>query len=226
MRGTGTAFIGPMGSNKSSTLISKLTGAEKVGLPVFAFKSIKDTRSADGYIETRSGQRYHCKGIRNLVEVWDHFPLRDAPAVIGISECQFFNEEPKKDAEQIENLLALGNTVFIEGLNQDHFGRPMGVVPYLLSMMDYIVVLKANCMKCGGIEIATKTFKHSRGAPEQDSLSEEVGDIGGVYEPMCPSCWQQSWDTKDEYLGYPHRRPEQWAAYDKWPNEEVKDQKS
>ncbi|MER3123034.1 hypothetical protein ABQG71_17875 [Bacillus altitudinis] len=66
--------------------------------------------------------------------------------VVCIDEVQFF---PDQMITHIEKLIEQGKKVFVAGLDMDRYGKPFGIVPYLMAKADHVTKHHAVCAFCG-----------------------------------------------------------------------------
>ncbi len=167
-----TVITGPMGAGKTTLLIGKIRGLRAIGHKVDCYKPKLDTRSK--YIEARGGNKIECKEIESLseIDVDNKF--------IAISEFHMFLNEEEDD---IVLFFQETQNVIVDGIKCRHDGYPFKAMSIALALADDIVFLKANCMACQKMGIATKTLRKIH-----DDRDIVIGDLGTEYITVCPEC--------------------------------------
>jgi thymidine kinase len=170
-------IIGCMSAGKSSELIRRIERARLAYLPTIIFRPATDTRSKPNKVESRNGlasQAIVVESPRDMLR------YSSQAVVIGIDECQFFDEEGIVEVVQL--LLRQKKKVIASGLDLDYRGKPFGAVPYLLALADRVDKLLAVCRKCGS-DFACRTQR-----VVQSSEQILVGD--SQYEARCIHCFE------------------------------------
>lgn len=169
-------IIGCMSAGKSSELIRRIERARLAYLPTIIFRSATDTRSKPNHVESRNGlasQAIVVDSARDMLK------YSTQAVVIGIDECQFFDEDL---VDVVQLLLRQKKKVIASGLDLDYRGKPFGSVPYLLALADRVDKLLAVCRKCGS-DFACRTQR-----VVQSSEQILVGD--SQYEARCIHCFE------------------------------------
>lgn len=182
-----TVIHGPMFSGKSTRLVSLARANIIAGRDVVGFKPSNDTRCSGDSISTHDEIKFPAFVV-DKDKPQDCFDKIRAAGhmvdVLAFDEAQFFAKEPMEAL--IKRMVCnWGYDVIIAGLSQDSSGNPFGAMPYLLAVADEIITLKAVCVKCKFINMATRTFRKDR--------STEQIVVGGaeIYEPRCFTCWEE-----------------------------------
>ena len=81
--------------------------------------------------------------------------------------------------EHIERLIEQGKKVFAAGLDMDRYGKPFGIVPYLMAKADHVIKHHAVCVFCG--EDAWVSLEVSNDSNTQVK-------VGNDYKPACRQC--------------------------------------
>lgn len=187
MTGKTKAIVGMMFAGKTTMLQNLYTAYDRVEkfYPV-AFKPATDNRFRKGKITSHDYNYIHAIEVGEAQEIQDEY-IRCKEAkdispelkyIVFIDEAQFFGEEI---IEVIKFLNKNGVDVICSGLNLDRFGKPFGIMPYIMAVADEVVYLKAIC-SCGN-EAYVSYGKRV--------LTAEQVAIGGKeeYEPLCKTCF-------------------------------------
>jgi len=181
-----TVITGPMWSGKTSKLISIAKSNLIAGNKIAVYKPSNDDRYSVEGIATHDGREIPAGMLdrHNPDKLWFNgfYATKYSPdRVLFFDECQFFNTD--KFCWLIRKLL--DRDIICAGLANDFQGFPFGPMPYLLSVADCIVSLKAVCVKCRKIDTATRTFRTTN-----DTRQTVVGGAD-MYEPRCFDCWKK-----------------------------------
>jgi thymidine kinase len=177
--------VGGMFAEKSTNLIRKGKRQIYAGKKVVFLKPAIDNRYAEDAVVTHDGVSYKAIPVffdYDLNYVDDITPTSSHPAireadVVCIDEIQFF---PPLIIQYIEELLYAGKDVYCAGLDMDRFGKPFGVVPYLMAKAEVVTKHHAVCKFCG--EDAWVTI----GTDELQNDNQV--NVGNDYIPACRSC--------------------------------------
>lgn len=179
--------VGGMFAEKSTNLIRKGKRQIYSGKKVVFLKPAIDGRYSDNAVVTHDGIEH--KAIN--VKIFSGFPVGDKPQlqqlsrlvkvrsadVVCIDEIQFF---PEAILPMIEELLYQGKDVYCAGLDMDRFGKPFGIVPYLMAKAEVVTKHHAVCNFCGDDAWVSVG---------KDSLvNTEQVNIGNEYTPACRTC--------------------------------------
>lgn len=169
-------IVGCMSAGKSSELIRRIERARLAYLPTITFRPATDTRSKPNFVESRNGlasQAIVVEGPREMLK------YSSQAVVIGIDECQFFNDEV---IDVVQTLLRQKKKLIASGLDLDYRGKPFGPVPELLAIADRVDKLLAVCRKCGSdFACRTQRVVHS---------SEQILVGDAQYEARCLNCFE------------------------------------
>jgi thymidine kinase len=169
-------IVGCMSAGKSSELIRRIERARLAYLPTIIVRPAMDTRSKPNCVESRNGmasQAITAQASRDILKYSSH------AVVIGIDECQFFDENL---IEVVQALLRQKKKIIASGLDLDYRGIPFGSVPTLLAMADRVDKLLAVCRKCGS-DFACRTQRLV-------NSSEQILVGDGEYEARCIHCFE------------------------------------
>jgi len=169
-------IVGCMSAGKSSELIRRIERARLAYLPTITFRSATDTRSKPDAVESRNGLTSQAIVVDTAKDI---LMYSSQAVVIGIDECQFFDESL---IEVVQTLLRQKKKVIVSGLDLDYRGLPFGCVPHLLTLADRVDKLLAVCRKCGS-DFACRTQR-----VVQSNEQILVGD--SQYEARCIHCFE------------------------------------
>lgn len=169
-------IVGCMSAGKSTELIRRIERARLAYLPTIIVRPITDTRSKPNQVESRNGLSSTAIVVENAKDI---LLYSSHAVVIGIDECQFFNNEI---ISVVQTLLRQKKKVIVSGLDLDYKGDTFGPVPNLMAMADRVDKLLAVCRKCGS-EFASRT---QRLVNSDEQIL--VGDC--EYEARCIHCFE------------------------------------
>lgn len=179
------SITGPMFCGKSEELIRRLTRHLIAGRWVSSFKPFIEDRYSKDHIVSHSDLRIPAYRAKSSDEISTYIRnLKGAPNVIGIDECQFFDEGI---VPLVYDLANKGRIVILSYLDQDYRGEPFKFqnsqknVGELLALSDSIVKLHSICVykfsdghTCG--KEATRSQRLINGMPDHyDGLTIAVG---------------------------------------------------
>ncbi len=180
-------ICGSMFSGKTEELMRRLKRAEYARQRVLVIKNQIDNRksltcivSHDGRTRTAHPVNNCSLSIQSVVDL-----AADQFDVIGIDEVQFFPEEIVK---VIAQLVDMGKRVIAAGLDLDFRGEPFGVIPYVLSMADEVLKLKAICVVC--TQDAHHTQRLIDGNPARYDDPIILVGAQNFYEARCRDCFK------------------------------------
>jgi len=189
MSGRLEIYMGPMFSGKSSRLIHKLCTLADVGFRVLYINHSDDNRytCGDNIVSTHSSQ-YH--GLSKYIKSLKISSLKDVEIhnyeVIGVDECQFFDDLVPVVSKWVEQD---HKYVICVGLDGDAFKHPFGHLLELIPYADVAEKMTAMCHSC--LEDAKKCgFSSLSNAPFTRRLDSEFSSqklIGGAdkYIAVC-----------------------------------------
>jgi len=162
-------ILGSMFSGKSTTLIKKTEGFQKIGKKCLLVNHVLDSRVSGNYV--RSHDEIALEAIKT-----DDLATLDVENfnVILIDEGQFF----KNLKTEVEKMLEQKLTVIVAGLNGDFNMNKFGEMSGLVPIADNIIYLQATCYNCGENASFTKRL----------SSEEEVVSVNSSYAPSCRKC--------------------------------------
>jgi len=162
-------IMGSMYSGKSTKLIQKTEGFQKIGKRCLLVNHVLDSRVSGNYV--RSHDEIALEAIKT-----DDLATLDVKNfdVILIDEGQFF----KNLKTEIEKMLEQKFTVIVAGLHSDFNMNKFGEMIELIPLADIIIYLQANCYNCD--EKASFTKRLSR--------EEQVVSVNSSYAPSCRKC--------------------------------------
>ena len=137
-------ICGSMFSGKTEELIRRLKRAKIANQKIQIFKPSLDSRNNE-YIESHDKNRIKSLTVKASYDVYDIGKDFD---VIGIDEVQFFDDEIVSVCNSMANN---GVRVIAAGLDMDYLGNPLGPMPNLMAIAEYVTKVHAICSKTGNI---------------------------------------------------------------------------
>jgi thymidine kinase len=187
--GSAEAWVGPMFSGKSTSLIARATRFADVGYNTCYITHTNDerlTESGDGTVTTHnSGFVKLSKKIKSFkVSSLNEINLENFD-VIAVDEFQFF----KNTVDPIRNLIInLNKRVLIGSLDLDYLLRPFGEINQLFGFCDdNIHRMPAICVKCHPNE--TKDAWYTLKLTTDTSQIDPGGS--DKYIPVCMKCYKK-----------------------------------
>lgn len=201
-----TLIFGTMGSGKTAELLLIINKLQENNsrLPIgsklrfMVFKPIIETRSDKTTIVSRNGQRFDdVIAVSNLLELAPEIS-KNAPDVIIIDECQFFEtgigNDPWHFTELIRELLTAGKRVILCGLIQNCYGGKFEILSSLCPEADEILNPHTTCSCCDNIASRSQRLQIGYPTPITDPifLVDDFDNhyLGYSYEPRCNDCWE------------------------------------
>ena len=135
-------ICGSMFSGKTEELIRRLKRAKIANQKIQIFKPSLDSRNNE-YIESHDKNRIKSLTVKTSYDVYDIGKDFD---VIGIDEVQFFDDEIVSVCNSLANN---GVRVIAAGLDMDYLGNPLGPMPKLMAIAEYVTKVHAVCTKTG-----------------------------------------------------------------------------
>lgn len=185
-----TVICGSMASGKSDEFIRTCRRHIVAGQDIIIFKHAWDNRILHHqnydptlYVSSRSGSIINCQAIMSITDM-QNIINNNPYSIIAIDEAQFFNKEDL--LKFVHELLTLGKTVIIAGLELDFRGETFGAMGELLAQADEVIKLKAICSVCKQDKFCiTQRLINGQPAHYDDPLIM-VGE--SAYEPRCRDC--------------------------------------
>ncbi|MDY7043603.1 thymidine kinase [Virgibacillus sp. M23] len=182
---------GTMNSSKSMNLIASVHNYESKGDKVVVIKPSLDTRSANGFIESRVGTKTECIDISLkdsiLTCVKTEMDKKGSISCVFVDECQFLTQEQAFELISIADTMRI--PVIAYGLRTDFRGILFVASNVLLSHADKIEEIKTVCHVKGCKRKAMYNQRVVNGKPVFKGDSILVGDtISNTnirYEPKC-----------------------------------------
>lgn len=165
-------IIGPMFSEKSTTLYRKINQFKSIGMKVLVINNKKDTR-CDDEIKTHNNSIIKAVKISKLNDI-DNSLIKEAD-VIAIDEAQFFDDI----REFIIKYEHLQKKMYICGLDGDSEREKFGNLIDIIPLCNSVMKLNSLCTECKNGGKAPFTFRKS---PEKGKIL--VGD-GDKYTSLC-----------------------------------------
>lgn len=144
--------IGPMFSEKTTTLLSRIRRATYAGCTAVIVKHESDSRYAAGAeIATHSDLRQStdaAAGIQVVVAAKLHDIAGEVdrlnPAIVGVDEGQFYDDL----VHMCETWANEGRRVIVAALDGDSTRAPFGAVCALVPLCESVLKLSGVCMRC------------------------------------------------------------------------------
>lgn len=187
--------MGPMYSEKTTSLLSQLKRCALSGLPTLAVKwSADDRYASDDRVITHSGHhhvtteptpdlaRQVVVSAGGLAEVESRVLAGEFGAV-GVDEGQFF-----ADLWRVVDWARRGTRVYVAALNGDYMRRPFPTVSGLIPFCSDVTFLRGVCMDCRKQDSIYSWRKESAAAC---GSTEPVIGGKGLYLALCGPCYGQ-----------------------------------
>lgn len=166
---------GAMNSGKSLQLLAVAHNYEKQGKSVLLLRPSIDTRTTDGYIESRIGIKKSCITINKKESILQLMYERDlSPDVILVDEAQFLTKEQVKEL----NTLAwnMNIAVLCYGLKNSAIdGELFEGSEALLYYSDDFQEIKTTCQYCNSK--ANMNLKLVNNKPVRNGEVVQIGDV-------------------------------------------------
>jgi thymidine kinase len=174
-----TVNVGSMFSGKSTELRRQGKRYELAGRRVLYIKPQTDDRYSETEIVTHDDERVAAMAVADGLELVG-IALANMPDLVCVDEGQFFDGSL---ILAIDELLYTGVDVVVSGLDMDRFGRPFGIMPYLMATADKVNKFHAVCAECGDDGYMSMSKK-----PLDESEA-----VGGAdkYMPLCRGCYHK-----------------------------------
>lgn len=183
MKGHLEVITGPMFSGKSEELLRRIRRAEIAGQEVLVFKPKIENRAEGIFTHSGLGHYSPVRAIKYPNEIFNFVKVLKNE-IICIEEVQFFEEYDIVSV--IQRLADDGHRVIVTGLDQTYRQEPFGFMPELLALAEYVVKLRAVCVKCGGDATTTQRLVDGKPAPyDGDTILVGAKDS---YEARCRNC--------------------------------------
>jgi len=184
MKGHLECITGPMFSGKSEELLRRIRRAEIANVPVLVFKPFIENRSKGVFTHSGIGSYSPVFAIEYPNEIFNKIKGNE---IICIEEAQFFANYDIVSV--IQRLANDGHRVIVTGLDQTYRQEPFGFMPELLALADFIVKLRAVCVKCGQDATTTQRLVNGEPAPyDGDTILVGAKDS---YEARCRNCHER-----------------------------------
>jgi thymidine kinase len=173
-------ILGPMFSQKSTTLFHDLTRYELAGQKTLLIKFAQDTRYDETQAATHDLVKRKAIAVTKLSQVDQK--LYEGVSVVGIDEGQIFDELPEY-VEWLANKLKL--VVIIAALDGTSERVPFKRILEVIPLAEFVVKLHAVCMQCKD-KLTDASF-----TTRLDRENKSVIAIGGkdAYQSTCRKCW-------------------------------------
>lgn len=173
-------ICGPMFSGKSEELLRRLNLLKYAEVSYLLFTPDIDTRSGRQKAKSRDGRVIDSISISKSRDIITELnKANNVIHVIGIDECQFFDDELPEVCNYLANN---GYIVIAAGLDMDGFAKPFKTMMKLLIYAEKVTKLKAVCTVCGASASLTDTT-----TVRDESIQIKIGDKN-EYSARCRRC--------------------------------------
>lgn len=182
-------ITGPMYSEKTTNLISRIKKEVIAGKRAIVFKPNIDDRYATEHIMTHDGEKLHansipCDDSKQILE-----NVHESVDVVGIDEGQFFDLGLIDVCEELANR---GLRVIVAGVDMDYRCQPWRPMSDLMAKAEVVDKLTAVCFKCGKPATKIQRFRNGKLSHWDESTiavgSNRKGDEY-TYEARCRGCY-------------------------------------
>jgi thymidine kinase len=173
---------GCMFSGKTEELIRRLRRADIAKQKVEIFKPAIDTRYDDEKVVSHNKTSIRSTPVQFASDI---LLLSGESDVVGIDEAQFFDHQI---VEVCRTLANSGKRVIVAGLDMDAQGNPLGPMPNLLAIAEFVTKLHAICTVSGSL--ASFSYKLS-----DSDRTVEIGETD-IYEARNRKYFYQGLDEK------------------------------
>ena len=192
----------PMGSGKSTMLLTKAHSFEERKIPFICLKPSIDDRDGIGTIKSRIGIQRECVSIDNDDDIFQilnnyinlcNLQLMSIPQWVLIDESQFLT---KIQVEQVARIVDEHNiNVVCYGLRTDFTSNLFEGSKRLMELADTIEEMKTTC-SCGKKAIINARFHNGELLIDGNQIL-----IGGdeLYMPLCRDCFNKLRQKSTEY---------------------------
>lgn len=178
-------ICGSMFSGKTEELMRRLKRAEYARQRVLVLKPQIDNRKSVTCIVSHDGRSRAAHAIDSSeIAVQSIIEFASSFDVIGIDEVQFF---PDEIVRSLAKLIEMGKQVVVAGLDLDFRGEPFGIMPFLMSVADEVVKLKAICVVCANDAHHTQRIVNGQPAKSTDPII--LVGAEDFYEARCRNCF-------------------------------------
>lgn len=167
-----SVIAGPMFSGKSEELMRRVRRATIAGFDVLVISHALDTRSDLTTITSHIGMNIPAVPLADAASIAEAAQANDYD-LIAIDEAQFFGPEL---VPTVNDLLAEGNDVIVEGLCVTFDGQPFEPLPSLMAVAEDVVKLTAVCTICG----RDAAFHQRTDRPDLAATAIDASLIGGL----------------------------------------------
>jgi thymidine kinase len=174
-----SVIAGPMFSGKSEELMRRVRRATIAGIEVLVISHALDTRSDLTTITSHIGMNIPAVPLGDAGSIAEAARTNDY-GLIAIDEAQFFGPEL---TPTVNDLLAEGNDVIVEGLCVTFDGQPFEPLPSLMAVAEDVLKLTAVCTICG----RDAAFHQRTDRPGLAATAIDASLIGGLdtYAARC-----------------------------------------
>ncbi|MFE2656464.1 thymidine kinase [Brevibacterium sp. NPDC059310] len=138
-------ITGPMFSGKSEELMRRVRRARIAGVNALVISHSLDTRAELSAVTSHIGVNIPAIPVGNVTDLAAAVAAEDFD-LIAIDEAQFFGPDL---VPVVDDLLATGATVIVEGLCVTFDGAPFEPLPTFMAVAEDVTKLTAVCTICG-----------------------------------------------------------------------------
>lgn len=190
-----TFTFGSMGAGKTKELIESFDKDVSLGRKAIILVPSIDTRSADGFVESRNGEKRNAIPVNEAVDVYTLVKSMN-PDVLYYDEIQFNSSKTNKELIRIVDELNV--TVHCYGLRSDFKTDYFKGSLDLFLMADEVRSIEVACKKCEERH-SIINMRVSNGRPVFDGDQVEVGG-DDKYVPCCRRCYIKAYKEANGYI--------------------------
>lgn len=175
---------GTLSAGKSLALLTVNHNYESQGKKTIIMKPSIDTRSENGYVESRIGVKAKCIDIDNDFNIFEYMSNNKNISALLIDEAQFLNKYQVLQLRKVVDLLNI--PVICYGLRSTY--KPNELFEGSQSLFFYadkIEELKNICMAEGCNKKAVFNLKLVNEEPVYSGETVSIGDIKGIERYVC-----------------------------------------
>lgn len=175
---------GTLSAGKSLALLTVNHNYESQGKKTIIMKPSIDTRSENGFVESRIGVKAKCIDIDNSFDIFEYMEDNNDASALLIDEAQFLNKYQVLQLRKVVDLLDI--PVICYGLRSTY--KPNELFEGSQSLFFYadkIEELKNICMAEGCNKKAVFNLKLINEKPIYSGETVSIGDIKGIERYVC-----------------------------------------
>lgn len=181
-------IIGPMFSGKTTELIRRLNTFAAIGKKCLYINSSLDNRESNDFSthnpDLKSITKIHSQKIQFINNTFTTL-VKDYD-VIGIDECQLFNNTSNMNQIILQAVDDMNKKVIMSGLNGDFKRKKFGNIIDMIPHCDSIIKLYPYCSTCAKSNKVEKAL-----FSKKITNNTNIVDIGyDNYIPVCRKCYR------------------------------------